>query len=149
MIRGLALRSLCGLRVKNLVEYVTSPIQKGLQDSSAYVRTNAVMGVLKLYHIAPSICKDNDFISVLKRFLMQDRDSQVLFNSFYLHFSYLNFRFLLKVVLNCLCSLQEIISKEIVKNTSSATKDLEFLLSRPVVYNLLNRSMSTDPLLLS
>lgn len=78
MIRGLALRSLCGLRVKNLVEYLTSPLQKGLNDQNGYVRTNAVMGVLKLYHVSPSTCNENGFLDVLKVLLLRDPDPQVL-----------------------------------------------------------------------
>ncbi len=44
MVRGLALRSICSLRVANIVEYVTHPIQAGLKDISPYVRKTAVLG---------------------------------------------------------------------------------------------------------
>lgn len=47
-VRGLALRSLCSLRVPNLLEYVLQPIDTGLGDRHAYVRRTAVMGVLKV-----------------------------------------------------------------------------------------------------
>lgn len=77
MIRGLALRSLCSLRVKNLVEYLVGPLQRGLKDSNGYVRSVAAIGVLKLYHIAPSSCTDNDFPVTLKALLLHDSDPQV------------------------------------------------------------------------
>jgi hypothetical protein len=77
MIRGLALRSLCSLRVMNLVEYLVGPLHAGLKDSNGYVRTVAAMGVLKLYHISPSSCTDNDFPAMLKTQLLQDSDAQV------------------------------------------------------------------------
>ena len=52
MVRGLALRSLCNLRLVSILEYVEAPLQKCLGDVSAYVRKTAVMGVLK---VRPSI----------------------------------------------------------------------------------------------
>jgi hypothetical protein len=48
LIRGLALRSLCSLRLESIIEYVTQPLQKCFTDVSAYVRKAAVMGVLKV-----------------------------------------------------------------------------------------------------
>jgi vesicle coat complex subunit len=77
MIRGLALRSLCSLRVANLVEYLVGPLGSGLKDKSSYVRTVAVMGVLKLYHISASTCVDADFPSILKNMMFNDSETQV------------------------------------------------------------------------
>ncbi|XP_031487150.1 beta-adaptin-like protein A isoform X1 [Nymphaea colorata] len=118
MIRGLALRSLCSLRVKNLVEYLIGPLGAGLKDSSSYVRTVAAIGVLKLYHISATTCIESDFPAMLKNLMLQDPDAQV--------------------VANCLSSLEEILSLE--GNTSEeASRERESLLSKPVVYHLLNR----------
>lgn len=74
-IRGLALRSLCSLRVANLIEYIVSepdmhaskedaiskrctpwllqvsPVSLALQDRNPYVRRTAVLGVLKIYNL--------------------------------------------------------------------------------------------------
>lgn len=77
MIRGLALRSLCSLRVANLVEYLVGPLGSGLKDNNNYVRTVAVMGVLKLYHISASTCVDADFPAMLKHSMLNDSDAQV------------------------------------------------------------------------
>lgn len=77
MIRGLALRSLCSLRVKNLVEYLVGPLINGLKDTNGYVRSVAAIGALKLYHIAPLACTDNDFPATLKTLLLHDSDPQV------------------------------------------------------------------------
>lgn len=79
MIRGLALRSLCSLRVPNLVEYLVGPLGSGLKDNNSYVRTIAVTGVLKLYHISPSTCIDADFPATLKSLMLHDSDAQVNF----------------------------------------------------------------------
>ncbi|KAI3992550.1 hypothetical protein MKX01_022641 [Papaver californicum] len=118
MIRGLALRSLCSLRVTNLVEYLVGPLGLGLKDGNPYVRTVAAVGVLKLYHISPSTCIDADFPSMLKTLLLNDSDSQVVANS--------------------LSALQEIWSLEAI-NSEEAFRERECLLSKPVVYYLLNR----------
>jgi vesicle coat complex subunit len=48
-----------------------------LKDNSGYVRTVAVMGVLKLYHISASTCVDADFPSILKDLMLNDSDAQV------------------------------------------------------------------------
>ncbi|POO03918.1 AP-1, 2,4 complex subunit beta [Trema orientale] len=118
MIRGLALRSLCSLRVANLVEYLVGPLGSGLKDSNSYVRIVAVMGVLKLYHISASTCIDADFPAVLKHLLLNDPDTQV--------------------VANCLSALQEIWSLE-ATTSEEASRERETLLSKPIVYYLLNR----------
>lgn len=118
MIRGLALRSLCSLRVANLVEYLVGPLGSGLKDSSSYVRMVAAIGVLKLYHISASTCVDADFPAMLKHLMLNDPDTQV--------------------VANCLSALQEIWSLEASKS-EEASRDREVLLSKPVVYYFLNR----------
>ncbi|KAL1834658.1 hypothetical protein DCAR_0104869 [Daucus carota subsp. sativus] len=118
MIRGLALRSLCTLRVPNLVEYLVGPLGSGLKDGSSYVRMVASIGVLKLYHISASTCVDADFPALLKHLMLNDPDAQV--------------------VANCLSSLQEIWSLE--ANTSEeASREREALLSKPIIYYLLNK----------
>jgi len=47
-VRGLALRSLCNLRLESLIEYIEQPLLRSLVDISAYVRKTAVMGILKV-----------------------------------------------------------------------------------------------------
>nr|XP_010924747.1 beta-adaptin-like protein A [Elaeis guineensis] len=118
MIRGLALRSLCSLRVPNLVEYLVAPLAAGLKDGSPYVRTVAAMGVLKLYHISAATCFDSDFPATLKSLMLSDPDAQV--------------------VANCLHALQEIWNLE-SNNSEEASSEREALLGKPVIYYLLNR----------
>ncbi|KAM7493242.1 hypothetical protein LguiB_027851 [Lonicera macranthoides] len=118
MIRGLALRSLCTLRVANLVEYLVGPLGLGLKDTSSYVRKVAAVGVLKLYHISASTCVDADFPAMLKHLMLHDRDAQV--------------------VANCLSALQEIWSLE-ASTSEEASREREALLSKPVIYYFLNK----------
>ncbi|KAI3825505.1 hypothetical protein L1987_06995 [Smallanthus sonchifolius] len=118
MIRGLALRSLGSLRVPNLVEYLVGPLGAGLKDGNSYVRMVAAVGVLKLYHISASTCFDADFPALLKHLLLNDPDAQV--------------------VANCLSALQEIWGQE-ASSSEEAAREREALISKPIIYYLLNR----------
>ena len=82
VIRGLALRSLCSVRVKDLTEYVVDPLKKGLADSTPYVRKTAVMGCLKLYITSPETAKSFRVNEQLLN-MVRDRDPQVVANSMY------------------------------------------------------------------
>ncbi|RLM91548.1 beta-adaptin-like protein A [Panicum miliaceum] len=117
-IRGLALRSLCSLRVPNLVEYLVTPLTTGLKDPSAYVRMIAAVGAAKLYHISATACIDADLPASLKALMLSDPDAQV--------------------VANCLHSLQEIWTLE-AANSEAAAREIETLYSKPVVFYLLNK----------
>ncbi|XP_047053379.1 beta-adaptin-like protein A [Lolium rigidum] len=117
-IRGLALRSLCSLRVPNLVEYLVAPLTTGLKDPSAYVRMVAAVGAAKLYHISATTCLDADLPAALKALMLSDPDAQV--------------------VANCLHSLLEIWTLE-AANSEEAAREIETLYSKPVVFYLLNK----------
>ena len=47
-------------RLPNILEYLKEPLQSGLGDRSAYVRKTAVIGIVKIFYIAP------DFIAGMK-----------------------------------------------------------------------------------
>uniref|UniRef100_A0A0E0C4W7 Beta-adaptin-like protein n=1 Tax=Oryza meridionalis TaxID=40149 RepID=A0A0E0C4W7_9ORYZ len=134
-IRGLALRSLCSLRVPNLVEYLVSPLATGLKDPSAYVRMIAAVGAAKLYHISATACLDADLPAALKALMLSDPDAQFagptagsLFKSVIGG----------QVVANCMHALQEIWTLEAAKSEEAA-REIETLYSKPVVFYLLNR----------
>lgn len=80
MVRGLALRSLCSLRVPNLVEYVLRPIRSGLGDHSGYVRKVAVLGITKINEVAPEAVKGSDLIDILYN-MLKDNDTAVAANA--------------------------------------------------------------------
>lgn len=79
MVRGLALRSLCSLRLPQMVEYVSEPLHRALQDSHAYVRKTAVMGILKMYHLDQDILEQNHFVDTLYD-MLRDPDAAVVTN---------------------------------------------------------------------
>lgn len=79
MTRGLALRSLCSLRLDNVVEYTLLPIRKGLNDGSPYVRKTAVIGCAKLFRQAPEAVKGSDLVDILYN-MLKDKDTHVITN---------------------------------------------------------------------
>ena len=79
MVRGLALRSLTGLRLLSILEYVLAPLKTCLTDSSGYVRQAAVIGVLKVFHLSPSTVRECGFVDTLYS-MMRDREPQVVIN---------------------------------------------------------------------
>ena len=72
-IRGLALRSLCSLRLPNFLEYLEPAVECGLLDSSVYVRKTAVMGILKLSN-------HSNYTDRLFQILGTDFDTSVISN---------------------------------------------------------------------
>lgn len=79
-IRGLALRSLCSLRVANLIEYIVSPVSLALQDRNPYVRRTAVLGVLKIYNLDAAAVRNAGMLDDLHDMLQKDPDAQVVAN---------------------------------------------------------------------
>ena len=77
MVRGLALRSLCSLRLPHLIEYILLPLRASLSDSSPYVRRTSVIGVSKLFSYSPDAVKNSDLIDVLYN-MLKDRDCSVI-----------------------------------------------------------------------
>ena len=79
MVRGLALRSLCSLRLPSVIEYISEPLRKSLTDINSYVRKTGVMGVLKLYNLAPAVVKESNLVDLLYN-MIRDPDGGVVAN---------------------------------------------------------------------
>ena len=91
MVRGLALRSLTGLRLISILEYVLTPLKSALTDTNGYVRAAGVVGVLKVFHLSPSSLKEGDWVDTVYG-MLRDREPQV--------------------VVNCIAALNEILAEE-------------------------------------
>jgi len=109
MVRGLALRALCSLRLPQMVEYISEPLRKSLTDNHAYVRKTGVMGILKLYHLDTAAFERCNFVDILYD-MLRDPDASV--------------------VSNCILVLGEIMSRG--ENGGMA-------INRPIILHLLNR----------
>ena len=82
MVRGLALRSLCNLRLESILEYVEQPLTKALSDLSAYVRKVAVIAVLKVHYLQATFVDDHGYVSKLHS-MLRDADADVVTNVLY------------------------------------------------------------------
>lgn len=79
MVRGLALRSLCSLNLPQMVEYISEPLRKSLQDHHAYVRKTGVMGMLKLFYLDQDFFMECNFTDILYD-MLRDVDPTVVAN---------------------------------------------------------------------
>ncbi|XP_037355571.1 AP-4 complex subunit beta-1 isoform X1 [Talpa occidentalis] len=91
MVRGLALRSMCSLRMPGVQEYIQQPILNGLRDKASYVRRVAVLGCAKMHNLHEDSEVDGALVNELYS-LLRDQDPIV--------------------VVNCLRSLEEILKQE-------------------------------------
>lgn len=82
-IRGLAVRSMCSLRVPELLENVLPVVAEGLNDSHAYVREVSVIGVLKCFHQDERRARELGLLEDVKRILKTDQDTQVITSCLY------------------------------------------------------------------
>ncbi|XP_069800890.1 AP-4 complex subunit beta-1 isoform X2 [Dendropsophus ebraccatus] len=79
MVRGLALRSMCNLRMPGIQEYIQQPVQNGLRDKASYVRRVAVLGCAKMHRQQSDVEIDGALVNELYS-LLRDPDPIVLVN---------------------------------------------------------------------
>ena len=80
-IRGLALRNLCSFKSTDYVNNVLPVIRELLTDYEAYVKKTAIMGLLKVFYVEPTmIIQDETLINTLS-LLIKDSDSLVSINA--------------------------------------------------------------------
>ena len=77
MIRGLALRTLCSLRLANLAEYTIPVLSACLGDASPYVRRTAAVGVAKVAAVAPHAVDSAGLVATL-RLMVKDKEAGVV-----------------------------------------------------------------------
>lgn len=76
-VRGLALRTLCSLRVPAALEYAQQQVLRMLDDRDFYVRKIAVMGLLRLYYANNEFFESHGLLERLYGFL-KDPHRQVV-----------------------------------------------------------------------
>uniref|UniRef100_A0A673WQM7 Adaptor related protein complex 4 subunit beta 1 n=1 Tax=Salmo trutta TaxID=8032 RepID=A0A673WQM7_SALTR len=91
MVRSLALRNMCNLRLPGLSQYVQQPLTVGLKDKAACVRRVAVLGWAKIHTLQPNTEIDVAVVNELYG-LLRDPDPVVM--------------------VNCLRALEEILQEE-------------------------------------
>ncbi|TSP79439.1 AP-4 complex subunit beta-1 [Bagarius yarrelli] len=131
MIRGLALRNMCNLRMPGIIEYIHQPVMNALRDKSSYVRRVAVLGCAKIHSLQPNAEIDGGMVNELYS-LLRDPDPVVM--------------------VNCLRALEEIlqheggvvINKPIAHHLLNRLKDLDSWSQSEVLTFLLRYRPRTD-----
>ena len=77
LIRALAIRTMGCIRVQSCFEYFIQPLAKCLKDRDAYVRKTAVLCVLKLYCMNPTLIESQGFITTLQEMILDDNQMVV------------------------------------------------------------------------
>ena len=80
LIRALAVRTMCRIRLQSVAEYMVIPLKKTLSDADPYVRKTAAFGVSKLYDVIPESVENAGLFDDLLT-LLQDENPMVVANA--------------------------------------------------------------------
>ena len=80
LIRALAVRTMCRIRLENIAEHMLSPLKKALEDQDPYVRKTAALGVAKLYEFVPESVENANLLNDLLK-LLHDENPMVVSNT--------------------------------------------------------------------
>ena len=80
IVRALAVRSMCRIKLGTVAEYMIVPLKKCLADKDAYVRKTAVMAVAKLYEVVPESVETSELLGLLVSCL-RDENPMVVSNT--------------------------------------------------------------------
>lgn len=81
MIRAIAIRMMGCLRVKDLNEYLITPLEEALIDNDAYVKKTAVLTVPKIYELNPELIKKSKILDTMKTILRIESNPFVVSNT--------------------------------------------------------------------
>ncbi|KAH0792283.1 Adaptin N terminal region family protein [Histomonas meleagridis] len=80
LIRALAVRNMCRIRLENVAEHMIQPLSRCLKDEDPYVRKTSVFGVVKLYDIIPESVENSSLFKILLS-LLNDENPMVVSNT--------------------------------------------------------------------
>lgn len=80
LVRALAIRTMCRIRLENIAEHSLQPLKKCIRDADPYVRKTAALGVAKLYDFVPESIESADLFQDLIN-LINDENPMVVANA--------------------------------------------------------------------
>jgi len=80
LIRALAVRTMCRIRLESVAENMIIPLKRCLSDPDAYVRKTAAFGVAKLYDVIPEAVENAGLFADLLN-LLKDENPMVISNT--------------------------------------------------------------------
>lgn len=72
LIRGLAVRNMCRIKVDSVAENMIIPLKKCIDDKDPYVRKSAILGIVKLYDVIPEAIENSQLFDDLLARLYDD-----------------------------------------------------------------------------
>ena len=81
LIRALAVRTMSGIRLERVLEYLATPLRAALRDADPYVRKVACLAVAKVYESSPRLAREAGFVQTLQAMLTEDGNPMVLSNA--------------------------------------------------------------------
>ena len=80
LIRALAVRTMCRIKLENVAEHMIIPVKKALKDEEPFVRKTAVLSVAKLYEIIPDAVENANIFEELIQ-MLNDENPMVVSNT--------------------------------------------------------------------
>ena len=80
LIRALAVRTMCRIKLQNVAEHMIIPLKRALKDEDPYVRKTAAFGVPKLYDVIPEAVESSGIFPDLIQ-LLSDENPMVVSNT--------------------------------------------------------------------
>ena len=80
LVRALAVRTMCRIKLENVAEHMIIPLKKTLSDGDPYVRKTAAFGVAKLYDVIPEAVENAGLFTDLLN-LLRDENPMVVSNT--------------------------------------------------------------------
>lgn len=80
IIRALAVRTMCRIKLDTVAEYMIVPLKNALADKDPYVRKTAALAVAKLYDVIPESVENSNILSNLLQGL-KDENPMVISNT--------------------------------------------------------------------
>ena len=80
IVRALAVRTMCRIKLESVAEYMIIPLKKCLKDTDPYVRKTAAIAVAKLYDVIPESIENSELLTILQQ-LLNDENPLVISNA--------------------------------------------------------------------
>ncbi|OHS95058.1 Adaptin N terminal region family protein [Tritrichomonas foetus] len=80
IIRALAVRTMCRIKLETVAEYMVLPLKKSLSDENPYVRKTAALAVAKIYSVIPETVETAGILTKLLT-LISDENPMVISNA--------------------------------------------------------------------
>lgn len=146
IVRALAVRTMCRIKLDTVAEHMIIPLKKALADTDPYVRKTAALAVSKLYDVIPEAVENSQLLSDLVKCL-NDENPMVVSNTTValleinerratpiFTFNERNVSPVLSAMTQCSGWVQTLLLDGLAKYTPVSESDAQFLIDRLVPF---------------